>query len=285
MLSKLLKHEFIATGHYFGVVYFVAAIAVVISAISVIVKSGMLAVLSSLALMIIALAFIVVTLFFLFISFNKTLYGDQGYLTFTLPVKTRDLLFSKFFVAVIWFLLSYASAFALIIWAGEVIIKTAEEGLQASASESQFSALLDLVTSLIQLPNRGAIIGFCAIAAVVFFISCLLIVSVLFMSITIGNTRRFQKHNVIWSLLFTGVTFGVCSKITESLKVEIPYYANLTNEGISFTGLDGTVPMNLLGMEVGPVTVNLTGALISLVFIVLMCVVTSFIMKNKINIK
>ena len=39
--------------------------------------------------------------------FNKTLYTDQGYLTYTLPVKSKDILISKAIVSFVWLALSY----------------------------------------------------------------------------------------------------------------------------------------------------------------------------------
>ncbi len=44
----------------------------------------------------------IVTLIFVFIRFYKHFYTDEGYLTFTLPVKRRDLFLSKTVNAMIW---------------------------------------------------------------------------------------------------------------------------------------------------------------------------------------
>ena len=283
MLSKLIKNEFRFTGHYLGIVYIVTAIAVGISAISVYTKSPLAAALSSLLIMGIAFAFTLVTTIVIFVNFNKSLYGDSGYLTFTLPVKTRDLLFSKFFVGFVWFLCSYAVTIVLTIWSMIMIAKFAEQGISDSASGEQFAALLELFKALLNLPNKGSIIAFVGIAVLMIFAVCLLVISVLFMSISIGNTRPFQKHNVIWSLVFTGASAWICSQATKAGEL-LPINANLTNDGIQFLVNKDSDPFYLLGAPM-ILDINIMRIIVIAVLIVVMCVITSYIMKHKVNIK
>ena len=283
MLSKLLKNEFKATGHYLGTIYLVTAIITGVSVLSIFAKSDTLSVVSCLLLMVIALAFTIVTTLVLFISFFKTLYGDQGYLTFTLPVKTRDLLFSKYFAAFCWFMMSYVVTVALLVWSSYLIVRSAEQSIQNSASGPQLQALLDLIKMFLDLPNKGAAITFLAIVVVQIFAACLVVVSVLFMAISIGNTRLFQKHNIIFSLVFTLVVGWLCAQATK-LGNFYPISANLTNEGLEFLVNKDATAFDLFGLEMF-IDVNLTTIAVMIVLIAVMWMLTNYIMKRKINVK
>lgn len=118
MLSKLIKYDFKALSRVLLPTMAAVAGASLIATISVIFSeksvsgasngglitflSGMLAVLMVLA--IIAACFLV--FFIICAHFYRNLMTDEGYLTFTLPVKTTDILWSKLITAMLWTLIS-----------------------------------------------------------------------------------------------------------------------------------------------------------------------------------
>ena len=52
------------------------------------------------------MASLIVTLIFICYHFYRSFLSDEGYLTFTLPVKTSDLLWSKLFAGMLWMLIN-----------------------------------------------------------------------------------------------------------------------------------------------------------------------------------
>ena len=96
MFGKLLKHDFFATGRFMAVVYAVFAIVAVYLVGSVHFSGNELdsigEMLSYIALCLIAFVNFILTAVVVMSNFQKTLYGDQGYLTFTLPVKSSSVL-------------------------------------------------------------------------------------------------------------------------------------------------------------------------------------------------
>lgn len=107
MLGKLLKHEWNATARRYGLFYLVLAamtlFAAVLRRIPVentifrIVETAFLGiyVLTLIAVMVGSLAMAV-------IRFYQNMVSDEGYLTFTLPVKVEELVLVKILVAVLW---------------------------------------------------------------------------------------------------------------------------------------------------------------------------------------
>ena len=98
MLGKLLKNEFIATGRIMGALYaFVAVIMVYVLGSYYIAKdtasTGQM--LGIMVLLLISSCSFILTAVVMITNFQKSLYGDQGYLSFTLPVKGSTLLISK----------------------------------------------------------------------------------------------------------------------------------------------------------------------------------------------
>ena len=86
MLGKLIKNEFKSTAHSMFGVFLAAGITFVIMLVVFLFKVKSLMTLSSVVLGAIAVAVLVITLFSIITMFNKSLYGAQGYLSFTLPV-------------------------------------------------------------------------------------------------------------------------------------------------------------------------------------------------------
>jgi len=115
MLGKLIKHEFIATGRVFMLLYAsVIAFAALTSLAGLLVSSLevsdllLVAVASPLFLGgLTALAAVtIVPLIIIAVRFYQSFLGSKGYLMFTLPVTRHELILSKLIVAVIWQILA-----------------------------------------------------------------------------------------------------------------------------------------------------------------------------------
>ena len=118
MLGKLMKYEFKACGRiffplYIGILFLSAANGVSIGSSlkdqeGYILNSNALNTQSILTLVMFALfvALFVITIILIIQRFKKNLLEDEGYLMFTLPVKTSSLVLSKLLVALIYAIIS-----------------------------------------------------------------------------------------------------------------------------------------------------------------------------------
>ena len=129
MFKKLLKHDFRSIKKTLGLPALVAlAMAVIVSIIGMtIIKSTMnsdsesglgLFIIAALLLYFSFIALFVVligTQVMIYVNFYKNLMTDEGYLTFTLPVKPKQIIFSKMTNGVIWSVITGVASFLAIL--------------------------------------------------------------------------------------------------------------------------------------------------------------------------
>lgn len=100
MLGKIIKLDLkFAYKKFFamaGILLFFGLILPLIK--SEVIKAGFIMVLSAVMLIV-----VVMSIYLIVQHFNKNLFGPEGYLMFTLPVKSYQLLLSKLITTVIWF--------------------------------------------------------------------------------------------------------------------------------------------------------------------------------------
>lgn len=113
MLSKLLKHEFRATGRIMGVFYIVLFASALFTALTNWVLGGreilFLSLLNGLVVFVFVLSLIAAPIVAVVLTINrfyKNLMTDEGYLMFTLPANEHQLIASKLIVSLVWFIAS-----------------------------------------------------------------------------------------------------------------------------------------------------------------------------------
>ena len=118
MLRKLLKHEFRATARIMGPLYGIMLVLSVCANFSARVLlngngstgSHILAMLGSLlmvAFVIGMIALVVMSIVLMVNRFRTNLMGDEGYVMFTLPVSSHQLVWSKIIVSTVWFIATF----------------------------------------------------------------------------------------------------------------------------------------------------------------------------------
>lgn len=121
MLKKLLKYEMKATARLLFPLYLVLAVFTIIDRIvlSLDIFNGVFNIIPTLITLAFGLsvaAIIIVSAVIIIVRFYKNLVTDEGYLMFTLPVKSHQLINAKFIIAYLWTLASIiASAIAIFI--------------------------------------------------------------------------------------------------------------------------------------------------------------------------
>lgn len=120
MLGKLIKYEFKACGRVFFPIYLVILILSIINGMysqygfiqslknNLSQKGSLLSVQGILTVVLLALfvSLFVITIIFTIQRFKKSLLEDEGYLIFTLPVSSRNIILSKYIVSLIFVILS-----------------------------------------------------------------------------------------------------------------------------------------------------------------------------------
>ncbi len=275
MFGKLLKHDFFATGRFMGVVYAVFAIVAVYLVSSVHFSGSELdsigEMLSYIVLCLIAFVNFILTAVVVMSNFQKTLYGEQGYLTFTLPVKSSSVLLSKTIVSIFWYLAAFACFFL-----------TARIALWA-AGEAMGETALGLIDSILAMSAEGlsiSVIIVATIAAIIeFFFMVVAFTMIAFLAITVSNTRPFQKHHSLYAMLFMAVIGFVVIKLSEVIGEE-PFFGfnyNFTTEKLAFAVGDNA--------KLAVAHIDLAVPIFLMIVSIGFFFVTHYLMKKKINIR
>ncbi len=106
MLGKLLKYEFKAASRNFLPIYGALILVALVDRLFRMRNINLGYDLTTLILVGLFIALGVLTLIVTIQRFSKNLLGDEGYLMFTLPVKSRQLISSKLIATVVWGILS-----------------------------------------------------------------------------------------------------------------------------------------------------------------------------------
>ena len=217
---------------------------------------------------------IFVTFFFVVYDFFKSLFSPQGYLSFTLPVSSNQLLGSKVIVYGGWMLLSYA---AFMLTSVYLMNYTANEVV----GMEKISLFESLLTMLGDFPSTTQIIAYLVYMVLMFFVIFLSFVSIVYFSITVSHVRLLQKRSVIWSIVIFFVTalvfLWISFKMTEVVNFVMVFNEDKTL-GFGILSPNEYLIGNQLGMEVTP-------GFAFLALDVIIFFVTSYIMHKKVNLK
>lgn len=276
MFGKLLKHEFIATGRIMAIVYGIIAVlsAYILGSFYLgdasIDDGALLPSLSLILLFFVAMANVVLTIIVIMSNFQKSLYGEQGYLTFTLPVKSVSLLSAKILVSTFWYIAaSLTVVVASFLFLGAVEQDLGEEGV----------TLIEMLLGLYDENMSIAVLIFqVAMVFVDFFFAALMFTLEVCFAITLSNTRLFQKHHVIFTLVFSGVAAWVTSKITSVIN-------DLITFGLNYDMETDELELVVNESEMFLSYIDLLTPIVTFALTVAFFFGTNYLMKKKINLR
>lgn len=270
MLGKLIKNEFKANIHTIGMIYVVAAAAILVMMAAYIVEITWLSAIATIVLAGTGVLAVVMTFVSVVQNFKKTLFGGQGYLSFTLPVTSGQLLAAKTITSFCWMLLSYAVAIG--IFFGIYLYATAMIG-----EDIKFA--IQMMLSMFEgLPSGDAIKLAIAFIAFIIFVRIVVLIAQLYFAITISNTRIMQKLGGFAPVAIFFAVFIVMQVISVLLAQYVPLSIVLTSEGI-FYSTESTMA-NPLGLSFG-----IAGTIFNAVCAAGLFFATAKLMNSKVNIK
>ena len=163
-------------------------------------------------------AFICVILTFVsvFAEFNRSMYGREGQLTLTLPVRASSLLFAKWLSGSFWIILSYT---ALCLCGFGSVLYLLRHSMSVIEGDADYFNVYTLVVEMIRqfadaagiaTPNITVVFNLASIYAIMGGVRACVFVLLVYFSITLSNCRPFHKAGKLGAVLyFFGVTFIV----------------------------------------------------------------------------
>lgn len=275
MFGKLIKHDLIGTGRIMAVVYAIAAIPVVYILgayfFKDVTEEPSLADLAAIfGLMLVAFINFILTAVVVMSHFQKSLYSDQGYLSFTLPVRSTALLASKLVVTTFWYVAAFGGFIGSFVLIGEYIDKMIPE------------ETLGIFESLLMMFSGGYTFSIVVLRIVMlvtsFFVSFFLMSLEVCFAITLSNTRPFQKHHSLFTIIFSGVSIFVVSKLTSIIVENVVFGFNYDFDTEKITWVFNQ-------MDADITFTSIVSPLVSVAVCIGLFFATRYIMKNKVNLR
>lgn len=277
MFSKVIKHDFISTGRIMGIIYIIVA---GISAVTLVShyakKAGEMTVAEMLGvsvLLIVSMCLFILTVVVVLNDFQKTLYGEQGYLTFTLPVKSWMILGSKVLVSTVWFVVALAALFGSM-WVTVVVLK--EEVLGENYD------LIMSVLSQFSTVNVSAVVISVVIRIILYFVQFAFFTITVFFTSTIANTRHFQKRSTLWTIVLFIPIAVVVSKVAGFIDDHIVFSLFILDGKLSLVTDSAEYTRLLLN---GSSPIDIASIFVYLIVGAGIFYATHYIMSKKVNIR
>ena len=196
MLSKLLKHEFRATGRILLPVYLLLAASTGLFCLTMLLsEKGPDSVAMNIFRVLVIFVFVVtiigaslITVALMVYRFYKNYMTDEGYLMFTLPATTDQLIWSKLLVAMVWTVVTF-----LVIAAALALAATTLPFLD-------LSGLRELLDELSPYLSTGQIVLHVAEGVVSALLSSLRTFLMFYAAIALGHS--FANHKILLSVVF-----------------------------------------------------------------------------------
>ena len=207
--GMLLKHDFLASARVISLFYIVEAFTLLVFFIGnylmknttdpgkIALKLIELCPIAAIISFLIALLLIFLTIFYIIFDFNKSLFSPQGYLSFTLPVSSEQLLLSKTLVYGGWMIVSFIAFYVVT----EQMAMFTNDILVDELGQENIEMGEMLLTTFFNLPSLSQIIASAIYIMLNIFTIMFTFVATAYFSLTVAHMRYFQKHAILWAII------------------------------------------------------------------------------------
>jgi len=260
MLIKLMKHELKATARLLVPLYLILLCTTLINRIvlRLDIYDGILKIIPSFlifAYILLIVTILIVTVLLMIIRFYKNLLTDEGYLMFTLPAKTNQLITSKLIITIFWTIFSIAAILSslYIVFATPERMTIVTTGIKEALAElkSIDGNLFFLITEVIIMCLVGLVAN----------------ILLIYVSIAVGQLMNKQK------LIGSFLAYVAISTAVQFIMVIILVIIGVAN-------LDNTATISTLPKIFLPACI-----VISMIGCVGFYAATNYIFKRKLNLE
>lgn len=221
MLGKLIKYEYKATARTFIPIYIAILVVAVINRVFRIGNIEVAWGISTIVLVGLFIGLGVLTIIMIIERFNKNLLGNEGYLMFTLPVKSEQLILSKLIISMIWTIISgIIASITFLILLGEASLFN-EIFVNSDVIWIEFKNILQ---GQKYISNPILFIGVIGISGIINYISFIFKV---YLSLAAAQLPVFNKNRTIVAFIVffaINVVLSICSKVIKLIIPEALFY-------------------------------------------------------------
>ncbi len=269
MLGKLLKHDFIAT---WKVTVAIDAIVVLLGILTALAIKTMPHLEDSLGMSLFVFSFIglfyvgiiaanIVTIIYLVMRYYKNLYTSEGYLTFTLPVKTDMIIHSKVITGSVWMFLCYFATCLSLIIAGSSFISSME------VTGEEIRRGLEEIAEFMGFAESGTV------AVIILTVIIMPIAGVLSMYFCVSIGQLWQNHKVLGTVLCVIGLYVVNQIFSQAAFIGSGFMRVMSASAVDIDATFGLIYRNIL----------LITSILTLIEAVVYYVVCILVARKKIN--
>lgn len=252
MLGKLTKNSFKANASSVYNIYIAMGIIGVIMLVLLLVdwtKWGdtgigvglLIKILASGALCITAAIGVIMTFVSVFSDFSRSMYGAEGHLTLTLPVRSSTLLLSKWLAGSFWVVLAYV---VLCLCGFGSFIYCIKHSISIVEGNEAYYSVYELVTQManqifassgISTPSMGVILNLAGIYAFSGGVRACVFVLLVYFAITISHCRTFNKAGKLGRVLYFFGIFFIVNTFSAIVTKLVKIYVVISDAAFTFT--------------------------------------------------
>ena len=179
-----------------------------------------------------SIPFAVVTIVTIAQRFGKNLFGNEGYLMFTLPVKTYKLVLSKILCAVFWCVCSvvvYALAWLLLL-----LLSSVTAGLSLQMLFAEIRDYINFASGM----NAAQSINLMIIILIVCFVEIVSLIQLLYFVRTVMNVGFIQKFKGLSGVATFFIVSTITSLVIRTSKEFMPLSVTITQAGMKFSNVN-----------------------------------------------
>ena len=229
MILKLLKNELKASYRMPLTIYSIT----LFLGISVPILYGMnfrnLSGISIVLFIVFSIPFLVVTIITIAQRFGKNLFGDEGYLMFTLPVKTYELVLAKLICGFFWFVcgtIVYVAAGMLMF-----MLTGFSTGLSIVEMINPFVDVITNFTGMTILQSINLVV----VLLVIVVVETVTVIQLLYFTSTVTNIGLINRFRGISGVVLFFVVTSITSTIIRFYKDLAPISLRITRTGLELT--------------------------------------------------
>ena len=220
-------------------------------------------------------------------EYQRNMFGAEGHLTMTLPVRSSTLLLSKWISGSFWVILSYLVLCLCGFGSFIYIVKHSVNIVQGNDMYySVYELVIEMVEQLcysagIATPSIAVLLSLASIYAFDGAVRLIVFVLLIFFAITISNCRPFHKLGKFGKILYFFLSFFAVSTFSSMITKFIKIYIIIAETAYTFTLSEAEVAAAWdLGFGAYSIT-NLYCTAIAAVFVFL---VTTVLIDRRVNV-
>lgn len=298
MLGKLTKNSFKANMHSVSGVYVAMGIIGVIMAVLLLVDwtewgdTGIglglvIKILASCALCLTAGIGMIMTITGIVSEYQRNMFGHEGHLTMTLPVKSSTLLLSKWISGSFWVLLNYL---LLCVCAFGSLIYVINHSVNIVQGNSMYYSVYELVVQMIEelcrsagiaTPSMSVLLSLASLYAFDGAVRACVFVLIVFFAITISNCRPFHKIGKFGKIIYFFLTFFAVSTFSSMVTKLIKIYFIISETAYTITLSEAEVAA---AWDLGFAAYSITNLYCTAMAAIFIFVVTTILIDRRVNV-